>query len=128
MPKACPSVHLHPAFETSYDTHDRDQKNYKERLIARLKTGNQAGFKKGGDLDPLYGFPTGHKSVRLLYIKCADCKKEFLKTKCTFCEGESHTMDDAVLLYAGSSHDNAYRDVKNKLNSLKNPSFSKTQH
>jgi len=40
-----------------------------ELLITRLKTGNQAGLKKGGDLEPLYGFPTGHKSTRLLYIK-----------------------------------------------------------
>ena len=125
MPKACPSVHLHPAFEATYNPHDKDQSNYKERLITRLKTGNQAGLKKGGDLEPFYGFPTGHKSTRLLYIKCADCKKEFFKTKCTFCEGASHSMDDAVLFFAGSSHDDAYRDAKNKLHALKNPSFGK---
>lgn len=63
MPKACPAVHLHPAFEASYDPHDKDQSNYKERLVTRLKTGNQTGLKKGGDLEPLYGFPTGHKST-----------------------------------------------------------------
>lgn len=70
MPKLCPQVHSHPAFEASYDNANKDHVTQKERVIERLKTGNQAGLKKGGDLNPLYGFPEGHKSVRLLYIKC----------------------------------------------------------
>ena len=121
MPKACPEVHSHPAFELSYDKNDPEQKRYKTRLIERLKSGNQAGLKKGGNLQPLYGFPEGHVSVRMLYVKCGDCQKNLFKSKCSFCEGPTHSMDDAVLFFSSGSHD--YKQALNKFEAVKNPSF-----
>ena len=121
MPKACPAVHQHPVFEDSYDDQDPKQKTYKTRLIERLKSGNQAGLKKGGGLHPLYGFPEGHVSVRILYVKSGDCQKKLFKSKRTFCEGPNHNMDDAVLFFSSGSHD--YKDALNKFEAVKNPSF-----
>jgi len=81
------------------------------------------GDKKSYNLSPMYGFPTGHKNIRLLYVLCRDCKKEFFDPKCSFCEGQNHSMDDAVLFYI-SSHDKAYREGEKKILSIKNPNFN----
>ena len=123
MPKPCPSVHHHPAFERSFDSRNKDHTTQEERVTTRLKTGNQAGLKKGADLNPLYGFPEGHKSIRILYIKCSDCRKKFFKTPCTFCGTEAHTMDDTVLPYVNSAHDQAYKEAKKLVDALKNPAY-----
>ena len=84
MPKACPAVHLHSAFEASYNPHDKDQSTYKERLITRLKTGNQAGLKKGGDLEPLYGFPRAIKAPDFFISSALIVRRNFSKLNALF--------------------------------------------
>ena len=106
----CPTVHEHPEFKKSYDPQDKHQENEVKKLKRFLKSDSFASI--GEDLKyelaPLKSFPRGHKNVRCLFILCQDCKKEALKPKCSFCETDIHTMNDAVLFHI-NSHESSYK-------------------
>lgn len=122
--KPCPTVQRHPFFEKSYDESEKRHINKTRDLEKYLKCGAPVGDRKNWDLNPLYGFPTGHTSIRIFFLYCKDCKKELFKNPCDFCGGtERHTMDDAVLFEIDSNHDKAYERAKKYLAAVKNPKF-----
>jgi len=121
--KPCPTIHKHPFFENSYNQEDNRQKKEVEKLGRYLKAGAQAGDRKHSDLVPLLAFPRGHKSIRVFYVFCSDCKKELFDPICSFCGDSTHTMDDAVLFEIDPNHDKAYKKAKTNLAAIKNPNY-----
>ena len=115
----CKEIHHHPEFNNSFNPKNKAQVYEVDKLKRYLKTNvATTGEQLKGDSVPLKSFPRGHKDIRCLFILCRDCKKEALEPKCSFCESDEHSMDDAVLFYIGA-HDEAYKEGKKKFQEYK---------
>jgi len=110
----CPAIHEHQEFSKSYNSRNKKEVYETTKLKRFLKSedGDRVGEYLKGDLAPFKSFPRGNTETRCLFILCKDCNKKLLSTKCEFCNTAIHTMNDAVLFYITSEHDETYKKGK----------------
>ena len=125
----CPAVHERPEFQSSYDPKNKIQANEVQKLKRFLKSdgGHSVGEQLKYELSPFKSFPQKHKSVRCIFILCKDCQKKVIAPNCSFCGTETHSMDDAALLYINSVHDEAYRVAKKIVGKYESPPSSSSE-